>query len=228
MQRALLILIGVLVLFALFPNGMKEGFLNYLHMRPIDVGTNGPYLQRIPDFRANSTVTQDDLVFNPYNPHAPGQGPQYNYPNLILPPQVVGCGGRRGGCLGGSQLVIPNVPSPKDISSVNIAPVNIATRWNPNNPLQKPHQVGVIYKVFGNSNDIYPLYGAKRYFNGDQWDYYTIVQKAGGMSNKIPVRTKNHNQRLGDNDPVWLPMLGCSEEFRVTIYDNGLQYYPYI
>jgi hypothetical protein len=226
MQRVILVLILVLLVFAAFPDGVKEGFLNYLHMKPVDVGTNGPYLQRLPDHRANSLVTQDDLVFNAYNNLPPGQGPQYNYPNLILPSQVVGCGGRRGGCLGGSQLVIPNVPSPKDISSVNIAPVNIATRWDANNPLQRPHQVGVIYKVFGNTNDVYPLYGAKRYFNGDQWDYYTVIQQAGGMASKVPVRTKNHNQRLGDNDPVWLDH--CNEEYRTTIYDNGLQYYPYI
>ncbi len=213
MRSILAILIIVLLVFAAFPNGLKEGFLNYL---PIDVGTNGPYLQRIPDYRS---VTQTDN-------QPQGNGPLYNYPDLLLPSQVIGCGGRRGGCLGGSQLVIPNVPSPKDISSVNIAPVNIATRMDPNNPQQRPHQVGVIYKIFGNSNEVFPLYGTKRYFNGDLWDYYTLLQQAGGMTTKVPVRTKNHNLRLGDNDSVWLDH--CEEEYRVTIYDNGLQFYPYV
>ena len=203
-----------------------ENFLNYSGMKPLPTATDGPYLQRVPEYRDNSSVTQADYIFNPYNPVNPGRGPQYNYPNLILPSQVIGCGGRRGGCLGGSETIIPTVSIPKDISNSNIAPINIATRYDPANPLQKPHQVGVVYKVFGNSNEIYPLYGSKEYYNGDKWAYYAIIQNPGGMSIKVPVRTKNWNQQLGNNDPVWLEH--CDEEHRVTVYDNGIQFYPYV
>lgn len=222
----ILIALGILIKIGIIRIPGTESFLNYAQAVPITSGNDGPYIQRQPDYKSNTGVTQADLVFNPYNPLEAGKGPLYNYPNLILPASVIGGGARRGGVLGGSEMVIPTVSIPKDISNTNIAPVNILTRYDPANPLQKPHQVGVIYKVFGNSNDIYPLYGAKREFNGSRWDYFTIVQKAGGMSIKVPVRTKNYNDRLGNNDPVWLDH--CDEEHRVTIYEDGLQYYPYV
>ena len=49
-------------------------------------------------------------------------------PNLALPPQVVGCGGRNTPCLGGSQVPIVNPMIPLNINNNNIAPINIRTR----------------------------------------------------------------------------------------------------
>lgn len=195
----LLVLVALILGKLLMDRGVMEGF-------------SSPFIRR--------TLTYDN----------PREIVSYNYPDQILPSNVIGCGGRRGGCLGGTQEIIPTVSAPRDISSANIAPITLATRHDSRNPLQTPHQVGVIYKVFGNNNEIYPLYGAKRYFNGAEWDYYTIIQQPGGMANKIGVRTKNRNYRLGNNDTVWLDIDrgDCAEEYRVTIYDNGIQYSPYI
>ncbi len=147
--------------------------------------------------------------------------PTYNFPALNLPANVIGCGGRRGPCVGGSEFPIPNMTSPIDISDDNIAPTlpyTLATRVNPADLLQRPRQVGVIYKVFGRDNEIMPLFGAKRYANDSKWDYYAVVQQAGGMTIKVPVRTRNRNEQLGNNDPVWL--MTSEDEYRVTIYDT--------
>lgn len=155
------------------------------------------------------------------------EGPlPYPYPNLSLPAPVVGGGGRRGGTVGGSELVIPTLPIPKDISSRNIAPVTVsmATRYNPVDARQRSHQVGVINKTFGSANDILPLYGAKLY--SSTWSYYTVLQNPGGMATKVPILTRNRNEQLATGDPVWIDTV--DEEYRVTIYDDGLEYFPAI
>jgi hypothetical protein len=141
---------------------------------------------------------------------------------MILPPQVIGCGGRRQGCLGGTQTGIPNIPPPMEISERNIAPVNIQTRG----PLGVPQQVGVLYKIFGNLNEVYPLYGRKRWPNSDTWDYYTAIGQSGNQVKvKVLTKRRNHNE-LGTNDVVMIQ--GNSAKFRVTIYDQDFPLYiPY-
>ncbi len=142
------------------------------------------------------------------------------YPNLQLPFQVVGGGYRNTPTLGGTQVPIMNPMVPIDISNNNIAPVNISTRG----PLGQPQQMGVLYKVNGNDNDILPLYGRKRYPNDSKYDYYTT---AGQFGSKIPVITKNRNDELGNNDVVFIK--GNSSPYRVTIYESDFpSYIPYL
>jgi hypothetical protein len=138
---------------------------------------------------------------------------------MSLPPQVIGCGGRRQGCLGGTQGGIPNVFPPVEISGRNIAPVNITTRG----PQGIPQQVGVMYKIFGSLNDALPLFGRKRFPNSDCWDYYTITNT--GLKLKVLTRQRNNNE-LGTNDNVMVE--GTRAKYRVTIYDSDFpQYIPY-
>ena len=116
---------------------------------------------------------------------------------MTLPPPVIGCGGRRGACIGGTQIGISNPLPPIDISNRNIAPINIRTRG----PLGEPQQVGVISKLFGNENQMYPLYGRQKYPNGSKWEYYTTM---GPYGVKIPVPSRN-NDELGNNDEAQIP-----------------------
>lgn len=201
-------------------------FLSLLIVLVVVIGKNmdfnlkeylSPYnkIYRVSDYEG--VVDNSDLKYDPYNPKFENR----RTPVLSLPSNVVGCGGRRGPCLGGTQVTIPTPMVSKSL------PINIPTRFDPNDPRMIPHQVGVIYKVFGNDNDIYPLYGAKRYGNSSEWDYYAIIQKAGGSSLKIPVRTKNNNEMLGTNDEVILDIHRENPEtYRVTIYQDFGQYYP--
>ena len=149
------------------------------------------------------------------------------YPNMSMPPQVIGCGGRRMPCYGGTQEIIPVIPPPVEISERNISPVNIFTR--PFNPTDAGviHQVGVLYKIFGNENEIYPLYGVRRYRNSDSWDYSTKIGREGNFV-YVRVRTKKrNNNELQTNDEVSIN--GHEHKYRVTIYDNDFpDYVPHI
>ena len=149
------------------------------------------------------------------------------YPNMSMPPQVIGCGGRRMPCLGGTQETIPVIPPPIEISERNIAPVNIFTR--PFNPTDAGviHQVGVLYKIFGNENEIYPLYGVRRYRNSDSWDYSTKIGREGNFV-YVRIRTKQrNNNELQTNDEVTID--GHTHKYRVTIYDHDFsEYVPHI
>lgn len=165
-----------------------------------------------------------DRIYNPlrYPYRSQAFFEQGWYPNMNLPPQVIGCGGRRGACLGGSQVAVPNMPPPIEISERNIAPVNIMTRG----PLGVPQQIGVLYKVFGSLNDVYPLYGRKRFPNSDTWDYYTMIGQDGNrVKAKVLTKRRNHNE-LGTNDIVMID--GNSGKFRVTVYESDFpMYIPY-
>ena len=165
-----------------------------------------------------------DRVYNPlrYPERSEAFYEQGWYPNMILPPQVIGCGGRRGGCLGGTQEGIPVLEPPIEISERNIAPINIFTKG----PLGVPQQVGVLYKIFGSLNDVLPLYGRKKFANSDTWDYYTMGGPDGG---KVKLRVfpgKNTNNELGTNDEVRVE--GTSAKYRVSIYPpDSPMYIPY-
>lgn len=142
------------------------------------------------------------------------------YPNLALPFQVIGAGYRNTPTLGGTQIPILNPPTPIRIDESNIAPVNIATRG----PEGRGQQVGVLYKIYGNANDILPLFGRRRYPNDNQYDYWTLM---GPYGVKVAVVTKNRNYELGNNDVVFIQNM--KEPYRVTIYEQDLPaYIPYI
>ena len=73
-----------------------------------------------------------------------------NYPNVVLPGELVGCGSRREPCYGGSQQVVANILPPLDISNKNIAPKN-----GDIGPYPAFEQVGYIYKIF--ATDFLPI-----------------------------------------------------------------------
>ncbi len=144
--------------------------------------------------------------------------PQSGYTNLYLPAQAIGCGGRRGACMGGSQVPIPNTVPPVDISEQNIAPVNIAVRGY-DDGLQ---QVGTVQRVFGNDNAVYPLFGRRIYRYDNKWEYWTRFGPYGVILPLIPLR---NNEELNINDKVYIQ--GQKDEYRVTIYDGYIpQYFP--
>jgi len=142
------------------------------------------------------------------------------YPNLQLPFQVIGGGYRNMPTIGGTQVPIYNPPVPININNDNIAPINISTRG----PLGQPQQVGIIYKVFGNDNDVLPLFGRKKYPNGSDYEYYTMM---GQFGVKVPIIAKNRKDELGTNDIVFVK--GRKDPYTVTIYPtDGAEYIPYI
>jgi hypothetical protein len=168
------------------------------------------------------TINSLDRVYNPlrYPYKSDYFYDQKWYPNLELPFQVVGCGGRNQPCLGGTQVPIYNPPTPIDISDNNIAPVYISTRG----PLGQPQQVGILYKVYGDENDVYPLFGRKKYPNGNKYEYYTMM---GNYGVKVPIVTKNKNDEVGTNDIVFVK--GKADPYRVTVYKSDYpSYIPYL
>lgn len=143
----------------------------------------------------------------------------YRYPNISLPPTVIGCGGRRGACMGGSQVPIPNTLPPINISEQNIAPINLTMRGFD----EGVQQVGTIQKVFGKDNLVYPLFGRKRYRNDNKWDYFV---KFGDYGVILPVVPLRNYEELNTNDQVYIQ--GQKGEYRVTIYDDDIpQYLPF-
>jgi len=145
--------------------------------------------------------------------------PPYAYPNTKLPPSVIGCGGRRGACMGGTQIPIPNTLPPVNISDMNIAPVNLTMRGF-DEGLQ---QVGTIQKVFGDDNFVYPLFGRKRYRNDNKWDYFVKFGKYGVI---LPVWQRRNYEELNTNDEVRIE--GQKHKYRVTIYEEDIpQYLPF-
>lgn len=164
-----------------------------------------------------------ERVYNPlkYPYKSP---PFYNqswYPNQMLPAQVIGCGARNTPCMGGTQIPIANPMPPIDISNRNIAPVNISTRG----PLGQPQQVGAIYRVMGNENTVYPLFGRKKYPNGDKWEYYTTIGQYGV---KMPIITQRKDTELGTNEIVFIQGQRKAP-YRVTMYENDTpEYIPYV
>lgn len=143
----------------------------------------------------------------------------YNYPNVVLPPSVIGCGGRRGACMGGSQIPIPNTLPPVNISDANIAPVNLTVRGFD----EGIQQVGTIQKVFGSENFVYPLFGRKRFRNDNQWEYFVKFGKYGVILPIVPLR---NYEELNTNDVVFIQ--GQKDKYRVTMYDDDIpQYLPF-
>ena len=172
----------------------------------------------------NRKSPQEDKAYNRvFNPLMyPYKSPPFykqSYSNLQLPAQVIGCGGRRTPCMGGTQTALINSMPPVDISDNNIAPVNISTQG----PIGEPQQVGAIYKIFGNENQVFPLFGRRKYPNDNKWEYYTTVGQYGV---KMPVVTPRKNEELGSNETVFVK--GQKTPYRVTMYETDFpQYIPY-
>jgi hypothetical protein len=158
-----------------------------------------------------------DRFFNPMR--YPYKSPPSYYSGMFdIPFQVMGCGGRRGPCMNGISPISNPLPGINVIPG-QIAPTNIYTRG----PIGQPQQVGVIYKIDGDNNTIYPLFGRKRYPNGDKWEYYTMLNQVGL---KIPVPPKRNYEELLTNDIIVLQ--GVPGKYRVTIYESDFpQYIPY-
>ena len=184
---------------------------------PVVVNTNE--INRTPQ-----EINSLDRVYNPLRyPYKSIAYYNQNWrPNLALPPQVVGCGGRNTPCLGGSQVPIVNPMIPLNINNNNIAPINIRTRG----PLGQPQQVGSMYSLYSHHNEVLPLYGRKKYPNGsNNWEYYTVV----GMHDvKLPVVSKRKGEQLGTNDVVFIKGYN-RKPYRVTMYEYDFpQYIPYL
>ena len=177
----------------------------------------------------NSDISYNQLeMYNPlgYNNRKQAFYDQGWYPNMSLPPQVIGCGGRNGPCLGGTQETIQVINRPVEISERNISPVNIISKVNDPNAVGIPFQVGVLYKVFGSLNEIFPLYGVRRYRNSDTWDYTTKVGKQGNFIYLKVLTKRTNNNELQTNDIVVID--GNSGKFRVSMYDSSFpEYNPY-
>ena len=188
--------------------------------------TRGPMTVVPPNtiLRTPQQLNSLDRVYNPLRyPYKSSAYYNQNWtPALALPPQVIGCGGRNTPCLGGTQVPIVNPTYPLDYSNNNIAPINIRTRG----PLGEPQQVGSIYKLYGDKNEVLPLFGRKKYPNGDRnWEYYTMAGKYGV---KMRIVSKRKGDELGTNDVVFINGYGQSP-YRVTLYETDFpQYIPYL
>ena len=117
--------------------------------------------------------------------------PYYNYYNS---PQIMS-GGRRRAPID-TRHAIPNVLDPIDISNRNIAPLTVHVDGNLDMKLQK---IGAIYKVFGNDNEVFPLFGRKLYYNDEKWEYFASMGPTGEY---LRVFTQRQWEELGNNDEV--------------------------
>ena len=140
-----------------------------------------------------------------------------NYPNIVLKSQVIGCGGRRQPCYGGSEQVINNIMPPLEISEKSISPNNIIV-----GPTKNIKKIGSLYKVFGAQNDILPLYMRTKKRLYEKYFYFTYDKN----NNKLKVKSPNVFQSLGTNDQVTIR--GLDGKYRVTINDDRIPEYPRI
>ena len=86
----------------------KEPFLDWsMYNQPIVNGYTPKWW--------NSGVT--NIAYDPleYNDRSQAFYNQGFYPNMALNPQVIGCGGRRMPCLGGTQETVPVISAPVDV-----------------------------------------------------------------------------------------------------------------
>jgi len=218
-----LIILIILIIYIFFCYYIQNNCIQYNitnNLENYQSDNNSPPIPVIN--RDSKTLNSLDRIYNPlrYPYKSDYFYDQSWYPNLELPFQVLGCGSRNKPCLGGTQIPIYNPPTPIDISNRNIAPVYISTRG----PLGQPQQVGILYKINGNDNDILPLFGRRKYPNDNIYDYYTLM---GQYSVKVPVITKNKKDELGTNDVVFIK--GIRSPYRVTIYKSDFpEYIPYV
>ena len=146
---------------------------------------------------------------------------QIDFSNRNLPFQVASGGRRMIPTIEGVPII--NSPPAIDIGNANIAPTNISTRGG----IGLPQQVGVLHKVFGADNEVYPLYGRRRYPRDDKWDYYTVM---GNQGVKLEVRNASQNyrnQELNTGDEVQIQ--GLKDKYRATVYQSDFpEYIPWL
>ena len=190
-----------------------EKFYNGYHG---GLGYNLPFsTANIPEAPSQSKQILDRLVFN----YPSINGDPYRYPNVVMPAAVIGCGARRGACMGGSQVPIPNTLPPVNISEQNIAPVNLTVRGFD----EGIQQVGTIQRVFSRDNFVYPLFGRKKYRNDNKWEYFVKFGQYGVILPIVPLR---NYEELNTNDEVYIQ--GQRDKYRVTMYDDDIpQYLPF-
>ena len=224
----IIIVLMVCVIYLFYQNhNQRESFIDNSPiinqpMQQVQPVINSPIVNDIQ--RTPKQINSLDRVYNPLRyPYKSHEYYNQNWrPNLALPPQVVGCGGRNTPCLGGSQVPIANPMYPLSISNNNIAPINIRTRG----PLGEPQQVGSLYKLYAHDNEVLPLFGRKKYPNGSyNWEYYTV---AGNYDIKLRVVQKRRGDELGTNDVVFVKGYNKAP-YRVTMYEYDFpQYIPYL
>ena len=179
---------------------------------------------KVPD--APPQLLQADNVRQMYrlNRIYPLNGSYYydvgSYPDVVLPGEVVGCGGRREPCYGGSQQVVANLLPPLNITDDNIAPTNGSIGAVP--PFM---EVGYLYKVFAPyaENAYRPLY-LNKVHEKDGFYIYNYFTIDGNERRK--VFTPSKYRQLGTNDQVTIE--GEKYFYRVTINENNFPSYPRI
>ena len=107
----------------------------------------------------------------------------------------------------------------------NAVPINIPTQhYN-----IQYSQVGIITKQLAHTNEILPLMGRRTVTSRDKWQYYTVSGggAGGNLQAKLPVKVRGRNcsgeygcQEISNGDEVYVE--GYQENFRATIYENGL------
>ena len=193
-----------------FYNGYHGGF-----------NTNLPFtVSTVPNALSQTKQFNQNIMNGPPINYPLVHNELYNFPNINLQPQIIGCGSRRGACMGGSQIPIPNTLPPVNISNENIAPINLTMRGFD----EGIQQVGIIQKIFGKDNIVYPLFGRKRFRNDNKWDYFVKFGQYGVI---LPLEPIRNYEELNTNDEVYIQ--GQTGEYRVTMYDNDIpQYLPFV
>jgi len=241
-QLYLIIVFGIILLFVILKDYIIE---NFAPIFPIFTGNNVRRIKTTNNTDLTNPTNNSMYLANPvnmfvqnqqndsldryYNPvRYPYQTTEKYYPNLMLPPQVIGCGGRNYPCAGGSQIPVIATNNLLDFSnsaiapiSPVVAPVNIRTRGGRG----MPQQVGTIYRLRSAHNEVLPLFGRKEYPGGsNNWEYYTM---AGDYGVKLKIVSKKRGEQLGTNDVVFIK--GYNRfPYRVTMYDYDFpQYIPY-
>jgi len=173
----------------------------------------------IDSYVQNQSADTLDRYYNPMR--YPYQKTELYYPNMTLPPQVIGCGARTTPCVGGPQIPVIATSNMLNLSNSAIAPINIRTRG----PEGMPQQVGTIFRLRSVHSEVLPLFGRKEYPNGsNNWEYYTI---AGDHNVKLKIVSRRKGEQLGTNDIVYIR--GYNRfQYRVTMYDyDFMKYIPY-
>lgn len=147
----------------------------------------------------------------------------------MQPPQIRLDVGRCDGAGNGDTFSNPYIPPIRcDAGSLHGnggVPINIPTQhYNMNYS-----QVGIITKQLAQKNEILPLMGRRTITTRDKWQYYTVSGggAGGNLQAKLPVKVKGRNcsgeygcQEISNGDEVYVE--GYQENFRATIYENGL------
>ena len=189
---------------------------------------NRSHLEKFKNSSVSDALPQLQTVDNVkelYNIHKiyPNKGKnEYEvgqFPNVVFPGNVVGCGGRREPCYGGSQQVVLNVMPPLDISDQNISPKNGNI-----GPKKEVEVVGYLYKIMSAYEDNFykPIYLIRPKGKYPKYEYF-IMNK---YNEKQKVITPNIHQQLGTNDQVKVE--GESYFYRVTINETNFPSYPVI